>query len=107
MRLYLYKETSKPLDGYNHPGNPFNHWIEERMSKVHIDRERHFIVLKIYLITPNRKFFLDKVDPCATAYIDTLEREFPDSVPVVFVHRNHVTNMHGDGIDFARIERMI
>jgi hypothetical protein len=105
MRKYFYAEKHKPMEWDGNKENPYNHWIEERMTKVMIDRERFFIVLKIYLITPNRKFFLDKCDPTASAYIDTLEKEFPESIPVVFIHGNHVVNMAGDGIDYARQER--
>lgn len=103
-RKYYYKENPAPLEWDGDVSNPYNHWIEERMCKVQINKEDHFCVLKIYLVTPNRKFLLDKCDPCSNAYIAILEDEFPKSIPVVFVHRNMVSDIVGDGIDHDRIK---
>ena len=96
-RKYYYKEQSSPLQWDENSLNPFNHWIEKVMTPVYFNSEDYFLMLDIYLITPNRRFFLDRCPVDAYAYIEALEKEFPVSIPVVFIHGNHVHGMEGDG----------
>lgn len=96
-RKYYYKEKSNPLVWDENSLNPLNHWIEQVMTPVYFNKEDYFLVLDIYLVTPNRRFFLDRCPVDAYAYIKALENEFPDSIPVVFIHGNHVNDLHGNG----------
>lgn len=96
-RKYYYKEKSSPLVWDENSLNPLNHWIEQVMTPVYINREDYFLALEIYLITPNRRFFLDRCPVDSYEYIKALENEFPDSIPVVFIHGNHVHGLKGDG----------
>lgn len=101
-RKYYYKEKSSLLVRDKNSLSPYNHWLEQVITPVYFNSEDYFLMLDIYLVTPNRRFFLDKCPVDAYAYIKALENEFPASIPVVFIHGNHVHGLKGDGKQINR-----